>query len=94
MPDANGSETLPERLTRVRAEVARLRAALDAQIDSGAEKSTGVFRIAEVDFKKLEARLRIKERELAALESATLGDAAGVSAALGFAQLVNRGQPA
>lgn len=87
-------ETLAERITRVRAEVDRLRAALDSQIESGAEKSTGVFRIAEVEFTKLEKRLALKERELATLEAAQSGDAAGVAASLGFAQLITRGQPA
>lgn len=87
-------ETLAEKITRVRAEVDVLRAAITAQIDGGAEKSTGVFRIAEVDFAKLEKRLERKERELAILEASDSGDPSAVSAALGFAQLVTRGQPA
>lgn len=94
MPDVNGAELPAEKLTRVRAEVAELRAAVSAQLATGAEKSTGVFRIAEVDFARLEKRLRDKESELARLEALASGDTAALSSALGFAQFVTRGQPA
>lgn len=79
---------------RVRAEVAKLRASLEAQLDTGAEKSTGVFRIAEIDFAKVESRLRTKERELARLEAVAAGDPGALTTALGFAQAITRGQPA
>lgn len=93
-PDANGAETFAEKLTRVRAEVAKLRASLDAQLDTGKEKSTGVFRVAEVDFPALERRLKAKESELARLEAINSGDTTATNAALGFVQIVTRGMPA
>lgn len=94
MPDANGAELPAEKLARVRAEVAELRAAVSAQINTGAEKGTGVFRMVEIDFAKLEKRLKDKEAELARLEAIAAGDAAGLAASLGFVQLVTRGMPA
>lgn len=94
MPDANGAETFAEKLARVRAEVSKLRASIDAQLDTGAEKQSGVFRVSEVEFARIEARLKKKESELAQLEAINAGDASALSAAMGFGQLITRGQPA
>lgn len=66
-------ESITDRITRVTAELTKLREARDAQLTGGAEKQTGVFRLKEVDYAQLVKDIARKEAELARLEDLAAG---------------------
>lgn len=78
MPTPTGAETIGERLTRLRAELARVRQTLARQETNGADASMGLgIRITQIAYEHAERREQKLQDEIRQLEDRLAGAGAG-----------------
>lgn len=87
MPTATGGETIGERLTRLRAELARVRTTIERHEGNGQSVSFGGTAVTEIAYERALARQEKLEREIRALEARLSGQG---SAPQGLYQAVTR----
>ena len=76
MPTATGGETIGERLNRLRADLARVRATIQRQETNGSQFNLGGTAVTQIAYERALQRERELTAEIAALESRLSGSAA------------------
>lgn len=86
MPTAIGQETVGERLTRLRAELARVRSTIARSENNGSAFSLGGTQVTQIGYERAQQRERRLQREITHLEARLLR-----SPAPGVAQFQSKG---
>lgn len=76
MPTSTGSETIGERLTRLRTELTRVRLTIERAETNGAAFNIGGTAVTEIAYDRAQGRRRELEREIATLEARLAGSGA------------------
>lgn len=76
MPTATGAETIAERLTRLRADLTRVRATIARSETNGSEFRTGGTAVTQIAYERALDRERTIAAEISSLESRLAGSAA------------------
>ena len=76
MPTATGGETIGERLTRLRADLVRVRATIARAENNGQSNSMGGAAVTEIAYERALARERELTPQIAALEARLTGSGA------------------
>ena len=76
MPTATGAETIGERLTRLRADLARVRATIQRSETNGSQFSLGGTAVTQIDYERALERERSLTSEIANLEARLSGSSA------------------
>jgi hypothetical protein len=82
MPTASGAETIGERLTRLRADLARVRATIQRAESNGQSNMMGGASVTEIAYERAQMRQRELTAEIASLEARLSGSAARPGMAL------------
>lgn len=76
MPTATGAETIRERLTRLRTELARVRGTIERSENNGSGFNIGGTQVTQIAYERALDRARVLESEISALEARLAGSAA------------------
>lgn len=82
MPTAKGGETIGERLTRLRAELARVRQTIARNETNGGSFNMGGTQVTQIAYERALAREQSLQREIVGLEGRLAGTAARPGIAL------------
>lgn len=76
MPTSTGAETIGERLTRLRADLARVRATIQRQETNGSQFSLGGTAVTQIAYDRAVERERALASQIADLEARLAGSSA------------------